>query len=96
MLDHAILVWKTFILGSAFRKVHVFAHQRGGECLTAIQEHFKDTFYKQVGKIAMTSCKTINYEKLTTPEQRNFMQVNAINYVPSLSDLGDLNMGLDL
>jgi hypothetical protein len=44
----------------------------------------------------LTSCKTINYEKLTTQAQRDFMQVSAINYVPSLSDLGDLNMGLDL
>ena len=96
MIDHAILIWKTFVLGSAFRKVHIIAHQRGGECLIAIQEHFKDTFYKQAGKIVMTSCKAINYEKLTTPEERDFMQKNAINYISSLSDLGDLNMGLDL
>ena len=53
MQEHALYVWKTYVLNSGFKQVHIIAFQAGGKCLMEIQEAYEDTFYSQVGKISI-------------------------------------------
>ena len=57
MARHAVNVWRTYVMNSGFSKIHIIAHSAGGWCLESIQQVFGESFYNQVGKIAITdSC----------------------------------------
>jgi hypothetical protein len=45
MSDHAVFVWKNYVLNSGFTEIYVVAHSAGGGCLASIQREFASTFY---------------------------------------------------
>ena len=47
-IDHACFVWENYVLNSGFKKIFILAHSAGGDCLNAIQDRFKSTFFDQI------------------------------------------------
>jgi hypothetical protein len=45
MTEHAVFVWRNYVLPSGFKDICVVAHSAGGACLREIQRKFADTFY---------------------------------------------------
>ena len=62
MVDLAVLIWSIFINKCGYKEVHIIAHQQGKECLAAIQSKFGDEFFKNIGKIALTSQNVIQID----------------------------------
>ena len=81
-IEHAIFVWKHYVVNSGFEDICVVVHSAGGSCLIAIQRRFEATFYRQVTKIAFTESCVIDKSELTE-EQQEFMFRNAVHYKSS-------------
>lgn len=75
-------------MNSQFEHVLVMAHSSGGKCVREIQTVYRSTFYEQVTKIAITSSRIIEWDKLQEDERR-FMKNNCVHYVASKLELGE-------
>lgn len=84
---HALHVWKNYVVNSGFSRILVLAHSAGGVCLANIMQEFQSTFYKMVGKVALTDSYVISGRNLT-PEQLKWIEKNTIHYVASEEELG--------
>ena len=87
--NHASYVWKHFVEPSGFKDIKLIVHSDGGLLLEHIQLEFKDTFYKQVTKIALTDVARIIKANQLNNEQKQFMKKNCLHYVASNKALGD-------
>ena len=69
MPAHAVFVWEKYVQSSGFDRISVVAHSAGGGCVTAIHNHFKNTFFDQVDKLAYTDSFVTPNDMLSS-EQR--------------------------
>ena len=92
MMAHAFNVWTKYVLNSGFKQIHIIAYEAGGYILNYLQHFYKDRFYSQIGKIAITDSHDLTWEDVNDPELK-FMMDNAIHYIPSMDDLGEVELG---
>ena len=88
--EHAIFVWKNYVMNSGFESIILLAHSAGGECVKAIQTSFSDHFYSKVKQIAFTDSWVIAMGELNQ-FQLSKMREMAIHYIAS-----DKKVGIDV
>lgn len=87
MTRHANHVWTNYVKPAGFKRLLILAHSAGGLCLESIMVNNGDSFFENLGKIAVTDSCIID-KKFLTPKQQDFMLQNAIHYQASLHGLG--------
>ena len=60
MAQHALHVWKHYVLSSKFENILIIAHSAGGFCLEKIQLKSPKFFYENVKKVAITDSMVVN------------------------------------